>query len=247
MQQEAVVNRAFADRYWPGQSVLGRGARHNRSQSEWAAVIVGVVENVRQWGPESPPLPEIYFAYEVEPRPMAKLIVLAQTEPVMLVNVLREELARLDENLPLSDVRTMEQVFAKSTAHRRVLTLLIHLFMWMTLFLALTGVYGVLSYQVSQQTRAIGIRVAFGAARRTIAWLVLRQALRLGGIGVAFGVLGTLNICFVLRRLFYGIHPLNPVYLVTGGLLVLAVALIAGYLPARRATRVEPMQALRCE
>ena len=246
-QQQVVVNRAFVDRYWPGQDAIGKQVRHDSAKPEWSGVIVGVVENVRQWGAESQPLPEIYFPYEAEPRPAAKLIVHSHIEPVTLVNLLRIEIARLDPDLPMSDIRPMNQVFAKSTAHRRFVTLLIHLFMAVTLILALTGVYGVLSYQVAQRTREIGVRLAFGAPPARIALLVFRQALRIGGVGVAIGLVGTINVAFALRHLLYGVSPLNPLYLTGGALLVLAITLLAGYLPARRAARLDPIEALRYE
>ena len=246
-QQQLLVNRAFVDRYWSGQDAIGRQVRHDHAKPEWAGTIVGVVENVRQWGAESKPLPEIYFPYEVEPRPAAKLVVHSEIEPTMLVTLLRQQIARLDPDLPLSEIRSMNQVFAQSTAHRRFVTRLIHWFMGVTLVLALTGVYGVLSYQVTQRTREIGIRLAFGASPARIASLVFRQALRLGGIGIAIGMLATVNIAFALRHLLYGVSPLNPVYLAGGALLVLLMALLAGYLPARRAAHVDPVVALRSE
>jgi predicted permease len=245
--QELVVNRAFVDRYWPGQNAIGRQVRNNGASLEWSGTIVGVVENVRQYGAESKPLPEMYFPMEAEPRTSAKLIVQSEIEPAMLVSLLGQEVARLDADLVLSDIRTMNQVFAKSTAHRRFVTLLMHLFMGVTLILALTGVYGVLSYQVAQRTREIGVRLALGALPTRIAFLVFRQALRLSGFGVAIGLVGTVNVAFALRHMLYGVSPLNPLYLTAGALLVLAVTLLAGYLPARRAARLDPMAALRHE
>jgi len=245
--QQLIVNRAFVDRYWPGQNAVGRQVRHDSVNPQWAGVIVGVVENVRQGGAESKPLPEIYFPHEMEPRPAAKLVVHSENEPALLVNLLREEISRLDPDLPLSEVRSMNQVFAKATAHRRFVTLLVDLFMIITLALALTGVYGVLSYQVSQRTQEIGVRLAFGARRASIAGLVLRQAFEIAAIGVAIGLLATINLIFALRHLLYGISPLNLLYLTGGALLVLAATLVAAYLPAHRAANVDPIVALRCE
>jgi putative ABC transport system permease protein len=110
-----------------------------------------------------------------------------------------------------------------------------------------TGVYGVLSYQVTQRTHEIGVRLAFGASPAHNALLVLRQTLRLGGVGIAIGLVATVNIAFALRHLLYGVSPLNPTYLAGGALVALLIALLAGYLPARRAAAVQPMDALRTE
>jgi predicted permease len=245
--QQVVVNRALVEKYWPGQDGLGQSLRPNSPEPEWSAVIVGVVENVRQWGAESKPLPEIYFPYDAEPAVGAKLVVHSAAEPVLLVPALQQEIARLDRDMPLSNVRTMEHVFAASTAHRQFATRLIELFMAIALVLALVGVYGVISYQAAQRTGEFGLRLAFGASRRQIHRLVLRQALRIAGWGTLFGLGATLNFAFVLRHLIYGINPLDSLALALAAVLVVAATLLAAYLPARRAARVDPIVALRCE
>ena len=245
--QEVVVNRALVETYWPGQDGLGQALRPNSPEPRWSAVIVGVVENVRQWGAESKPLPEIYFPYDAEPAVGAKLVVHSAAEPVLLVPALQQEIARLDSDMPLSNVRTMKHVFVASIAHRKFATLLIELFMAIALALALVGVYGVISYQAAQRTGEYGVRLAFGASRGHIHRLVLRQALWIAGWGTLIGLGATLNLAFVLRHLIYGINPLDSLALAFAAVLVVAAALLAAYLPARRAARVDPMAALRCE
>lgn len=244
---EAVVNRALAERYWPGQDGLGHSLRPNSPEPTWTAVIVGVVENVRQWGAESKPLPEIYFRYDAEPAVGAKLIVHSAAEPVLLVPALQREIARLDPDMPLSDVRTMRHVITASTAHRKFVTRLIELFMATALLLALVGVYGVISYQATHRTREFGLRLAFGASRRQIHRLVLRQALWIAGWGTLFGLGATLNLAFVLRHLLYGIDRLDVFALALAVVLVVVATLVAGSVPAWRAGRVDPINALRYE
>jgi ABC-type antimicrobial peptide transport system permease subunit len=160
---------------------------------------------------------------------------------------LQQEIARLDSDMPLSNVRTMQHVVTASTAHRKFITRLIEVFMAIALLLSVVGVYGVISYQAVQRTREFGLRLAFGASRRQIHRLVLRQALRIAGWGTVFGLGATLNLAFVLRHLIYGVNALDTLALVLAAVLVAAATLLAAYLPARRAARLDPMQALRCE
>lgn len=245
--KEVVVNRALVERYWPGQDGLEQFLRPNSVQAEWSAVIVGVADDVRQWGAEHRPLPEIYFPYDAEPAVGAKLVVHSQVEPVLLAPALREEIFRLDSDMPLSNVRTMKHVLLTSTAHRKYITRLTELFMAITLVLAIVGVHGVICYQATQRTREFGLRLAFGASRGDIHGLVLRQASRIVAWGIVLGLMGTVEFAFVLRHLVYGINPLDSLALALGAGLLGGAALLAGYMPARRAAKVDPMVALRCE
>jgi len=245
--REVVVNRALVERYWPGQDGLGQSLRPNSVRPDWSAITVGVVENVRQWGAEFKPLPEIYFPHDAEPAVGAKLVVHSAAEPLLLVPALQQEITRLDGDMPLSNVRTMKQVLVASAAHRKYVTRLIQLFMAVTIVLALVGVYGVIAYQTAQRTREFGLRLAFGASRGHIHRLVLQQALRIAGWGTLFGLIVTLDFAFILRHLIYGIQALDVFALVLGVLLVIGAAMLAAYLPAWRAGKVDPMVALRYE
>jgi putative ABC transport system permease protein len=246
-EQRVVVNRTLAERCWPGQSALGQRIHDDSGRSEWSAEVVGVVESTRQQRPEQPPEPEIYWLYAVNPWQGSHLIVRATGNPKLLVPAVRRAVAELDSSLPLSDVQTMDEVLTRATRGRRFLTTLITLFGTLILSLAMTGIYGVVSYQVTQRTRELGIRMALGARRDQVFRLVLGRTLRLLGAGLGIGLACALGLTFITRSLLYLTSALNLLFLGVGAGLVLAAALLAALVPAWRATQIDPMAALRCE
>ncbi len=214
-ERAVVVNRAFVDHYWPDRDVLGQRIHQDGRQSEWSAVVVGVVENVRQWGAEYRPLPEIYQPYHIYPQPDSKLIIRGSGDVLQLVPAIRQQIADLDANLPISNVRTMEQVLTRATRGRQFLLLLVSLFAVIAVLLAAAGVFGIMSHSVAQRTREIGIRVAFGAVPADLISMVLRQALRLAVFGLVLGsvLFFLFSRCHqepALRREFRRRHPLAP-------------------------------------
>jgi predicted permease len=245
--QQVVVNRTLAERCWPGQPALGRRIHDHSGRSEWTAEVVGVVESTRQQRPELPPEAEIYWPYAVNPWHGSYLVIRATGNPKLLVPAIRKAVAELDPNSPLTDVQTMGEVLTRATHGRRFLTTLIALFGGLILSLAMTGIYGVVSYQVAQRTRELGIRLALGAGRAQIFRLVVGQTLRLFGVGLALGLAFAMAGAFLTRSLLYLTSVMNLLYLGLGGCLVLAAALAAAALPTWRATRVNPVEALRSE
>ncbi len=242
-----VVNQALADTCWPGKDPLGMIIRGNNPKPWFTARVVGVVENVRQWGPEMPPRPEIYWTPD---RAWGESIVLVVRSPhpaAQLAGALRREVAQLDPDLPLSRVRTLQQVVDDATQGQRAVTGLADFFMAAALGLVGVGLYGTLSYHVSQRTREIGVRMAVGAGRRNIAALVFGQGARWVLLGVAIGIAGALGLATLVRAMVFGVSPFNPVTLLAGAVAVLAAALLACWVPARRASRVDPIVALRAE
>jgi len=246
-EQRVVVNRTLAERCWPGQLALGQRLYDHSGRSEWSAEVVGIVESTRQQRPEQPPEPEIYWPYSVNPWQSSYLVVRASGDPKQLVPAIRSAVGELNPGLPLTDVQTMGEVLTRATQGRQFLTTLIALFGALILALAMTGIYGVVSYQVSQRTRELGIRMALGAGRDQVFRLVFGQTLRLLGLGIGIGLAFALGLAFITRSLFYLTSALHLLYVCLGICLVLAAALAAALVPAWRATRVNPVQALRHE
>jgi ABC-type antimicrobial peptide transport system permease subunit len=205
------------------------------------------VEGTRQQRVEQPPEPEIYWAYGVNPWPGSYLVVRAAGDPKPLVPAIRNAVAELDPNLPLTDIQTMGEVLARTTHGRRFLVTLITVFGALILTLAMTGIYGVVSYQVSQRTRELGIRMALGAGRDQVFRLVFGQTLRLLGLGVGFGLVFAVGAALLTRSLLYLTSASNLLYLGLGVGLVLGATLASALVPAWRAMRVDPVQALRSE
>ncbi|MEE4273906.1 MAG: ABC transporter permease [Thermoanaerobaculales bacterium] len=243
-ERVAVVNRAFVDLYWPNQNALGQRIRQDAKHSQWSAVVVGVVENVRQWGAEYRPLPEIYQPYRHFPEPDSKLIIRGSSRVLSLVPAIRQQVLDLDSNQPISDVRTMGQVLSGATRGRQFLLLLVSLFAVIAVLLAAAGVYGIMSHNVAQRSREIGIRVAFGAVPSDLVSMVLRQAVKLAGIGLVLGSVLFLLSTGVINNQLYGVNSINVLPLAAGSLILLTVSLFASVVPAWKTTRFDPIRAL---
>jgi putative ABC transport system permease protein len=243
--QVAIVNQTFANKFLGGQSALGKRIKpHN----EWIT-IAGVVGDVKQSGLTRPVMPEIFFPFE-QAQSMAQsmtLIVRGTQDPTALVPAIRREVLAIDPNLPVYNVQTMETVINKSVSDRRLNMLLLSIFAGVAMILSMIGIYSVMSYTVTQSTREIGIRMALGAQPRDVLRLVVGQALVLTLLGVGLGVIGALGLTRLMESLLYGVKATDPLtFLGVSGLLIV-VALLACYWPARRATKVDPMIALRYE
>jgi len=248
----AIVNETMARQYWPGEDAIGKRFKLGDPQDDipWMT-IVGVAGDVRQMGVDEPVKAEMYLPYQqikdfefYAPR---DLVIRTTVDPLSIVAAARSEIHQVDPAQPISNVRTMDEVLGEETASRSLAMTLLTIFAALALLLATLGIYGVLAYFVVQHTQEIGVRVALGAQRHDILKLVLRKGMTLTVLGVGIG----LGVAFALTRLMasllYGVSTTDPLTYAAIALLLTVVALVACYLPARRATKVDPMVALTYE
>ncbi len=244
-----VINRTMADEMWPGEDAIGKLVRPNSSTEYWRARVVGIVEDVMQWGAESPPLPEMYFAHTAEVwGPIhAQLVVRAAGDPNSLVSPIRRVVREVDAQIAVAEPSTMADVRHGRTGQRRFMMLLVGLFAAAALILIVAGTYGVMSYAVSQRTHEIGVRVALGADKALVFRHFLARAGRLFVPGLIVGLFGALAASTLTRSLVYGVGAMNPLYVAAAVVVMMVVAFAAISVPVLRATRIDPVQALRAE
>lgn len=244
-----VINRAMAEKYWPEKDPLGEFIRPNSREEYFRAEVIGVVENVRQWGPESDAIPEMFFPYTGEVWGGWEMIltVNAQGNPESLTPSIRGVIRELDAALPVPAPYTMARVLERRTAGRRFSTLLVGLFALTALVLIIAGTYGVVAYAVSQRTHEIGVRMTLGADGGRVAALFLRRLGFMVVPGLGVGLLGAWAGTRLTGSLVYGISPLNPGYLLGAAAIMILVAVAATAVPVRRATGVDPLEALRVD
>jgi putative ABC transport system permease protein len=255
-QPVAIVSEAAGRQFWPGQDPIGKRIRWG-VYTPWQT-IVGIVGDVNDEPLGQPARLHVYRPYLQmadlffedtrfgEVRSM-NLAVLSQTDPASLTSAVIGQIHWLDPDLAVAHIRTMAQVISSSVAGPRFNTLLLGVFAGVALFLAAIGIYGVMAYAVTQQTHEIGIRLALGAQPRNVLQLVLRRGVRLAGVGAMFGVAAALALTRLMAGLLYDVSATDPVTFSCVVILLLAIALLACYVPARRAMRVDPMVALRYE
>ena len=252
----AVVNQAFANKMWPGESPIGKRLTFNTEPEDWLT-IVGVSKNSVQYDWTAPSDPEVFTAATQDGRFLGlvprdtfhslTLVIRTAGDAAALTNSVKSLVWSMDKNLPISDVVTMDDVVSTANAEPRFELTLLAAFASVALLLAAVGIYGVMSYTVSRRTHEIGIRVSLGAGTAEILRLVFREALVLAGTGLAAGVIGALLLSRLMAGILYGVRPTDPVTFFGVAALLLFVAALATYFPARRAMLVDPMVALRYE
>lgn len=250
-QAVAVINRTMAERFWPGQEAIGRRFKIGPSDSPnpWL-VVVGVVGDVRQTSLDQALKPEVYVSHQQDRRFFAiprDLVVRTEGDPLSMAAAVRGAIWELDKDLPLFRVQTMDHIVSLAVAGQRFNLLLLTVFAALALILASVGVYGVMSYVTAQRTHEIGIRVALGARQRDMLKLVMGQGLMLIVSGVAAGLAGAFALTRLMTSLLFDIGTTDPLTFAATALLLAIVALLACYVPARRAAKVDPMVALRHE
>jgi putative ABC transport system permease protein len=252
----ALVNQSMARKFWPGESVIGKQIHAQGNRERALQTIVGVVADVKQQGVEAPTGTELYFPMQQStqlgfaPR-LPTFALRTAGDPLALAGAVRAAMAALDPQIAIARLRTMDQIMYDAVAKPRFLTMLLGVFAGLALVLAAVGIYGVMSYAVAQRTREIGIRMALGAEAGNVRGLVLRQGLLLAGLGTLLGLGAAFTVNHVLSKvladLLYGVRALDPSTFVTVPLVVVAVAALACWIPALRATRIDPMVALRSD
>ena len=238
------INEAFEHEYFPGEDALGQRLIIDMGES-LTCEIVGVTQSIKQFSLESQPTPTMYLPSLNVGRP--NLVVRPEGDPLAMASAVRAAVQSLDKDQPLANVRSMEQLLSTSVAEPRFRTMLLSAFAALALALAGVGIYGVMSYAVARRTHEIGIRMALGASSGDTLKLVVGQGMTLALIGVAVGLGAAFGLTRLLSSLLFGVSPTDPLTFTAIAVLLTSVAGVACYIPARRATRLDPMTALRCE
>jgi len=248
-----IVNESFVKHYFPNENALGQRLRPSPPGRIWnnqrltSFEIVGIVRDVKLAGLEAPSEPAYYLPASQAPLQDMTLLVRTTTDPLSLVGAVRGAVLSIDPNQPISNVSTLEKVVDDSIAQRRLNMLLMGLFGGLAMLLSAVGIYGLLSHAVTQRTQEMGIRMALGAQVSDVLKLILRQGMMLALAGEAIGLVGAFALTRLIRGLLFGVTPNDAMtFVVVAGVLGI-VALLACYLPARRATKVDPLVALRYE
>jgi putative ABC transport system permease protein len=244
--QVAVINESFAQTYWPGENPLGKRFKRNRAGSPWITVV-GLIANARTESLAQAARPQAYLdIYQTGGNRLA-IFLRGHFDIAATADEMRRQVQSVDPGLPLSGAQTLNETVSASLSERRFSMEIVALFALSAVLLAALGIYGVISYMVSERTHEIGIRLTLGATRQNIMQIVVRQGLSLAIAGAAVGLVGALIVSHLMAGLLYGVRPTDPPTFVGVAALLIVVALLACFIPARRAVRVDPMVALRHE
>jgi putative ABC transport system permease protein len=240
-----LINEAMAKRYWPGEDPVGKAISVSVGQYKGRREVVGVVANVRREALSAEPRAEMYVPYAQHPERYVYMVVRARDNPLGLAQTVRSEILAVDKDQPVTKFRTMTQVVNDSESRRRFNLLLMCLFAVLALVLALVGIYGVVAYSVTQRVHEIGIRMALGARPGRVIRLIVRQGMLPVLVGAAGGLLAAYALTRVMASMLFGVSATDPAVFLSASVALLLVALLAIYLPARRATKIDPVTVLR--
>ena len=247
-----LITESAARQYFPNEDPIGKkitlGWSRGKGKPRAGGEVVGIVGDVKEAGLDEAEPPQLYMPYRQWPVQSMSVVLKTAVPPATVTDAARRAVYATDPNMPAANVRTLEQIVARSISQPRFYTTLLAIFAGLALVLAAIGIFGVLSYAVAQRTREIGIRMALGAQERTVLGLVVRQALLLAAAGVGIGVILALGLSrSLVSKMLFSTSPHDAATFVSVAALLGAVALVASYIPARRATRVDPIVALRAE
>jgi putative ABC transport system permease protein len=241
-----LINEAFANKFLPGQNPIGQRLNFGGDEKQ-AQEIIGVVADVKNDDLDEAPDPTAYSPYLQNARLTMNLVVRGAQDPTRLASAIRNEVQALDPNLPVSNIKPVDQMIDERISPKRLMTYILAVFGLIALLLASIGIYGVMSYAVSQRTQEIGVRMALGAQTGDVLKLVIRNGMTMAFVGVAIGLAGAYALTRLLQNLLFRVTPTDLMTFAAVTIALIVVALIACYVPARRATRVDPLVALRCE
>ena len=243
----ALINQRMAEQLWPTQDPVGRRIRFSGNTNSPWRTIVGVVRDVSQYSLDKEPPMQIYVPHSQFPTTFDNIVVKTEGDPYSVLGAVRREILAIDKDQAVYNVVTLEELHRDSLSLRRFLMLLLIVFAGLTLVLAAVGIYGVMSYAVTQRTQEIGIRIALGARPNDVLKLVVKGGIALALSGVGIGVVIAFGLTRLLEALLFGVTPTDALTFVIGSLAIVAVAGLACYIPARRATKVDPLMAMRDE
>jgi len=248
-----IINNTMARRFWPGEDPVGKRMKAGFDGSQWCT-IVGIVGDVKHTGLDAETNAEMYYHYrQIPPELMGfvegtmTLVLRTQAEPNSMVAAVRGEVQKLDADLAVFNVKSMQDLVGGSLEQPRFRTLLLGVFAGVALVLAATGLYGVIAYAVAQRTNELGVRMALGAQKSDVLKLVVGQGAQLAAMGIGIGLVVALPLMRVISRLLFGVNAADPVTFGATALVILLVTVVASYFPALRAIKVDPVVALRCE
>jgi putative ABC transport system permease protein len=244
-QSVAVINETMARQIWPGEEPLGKRIRHGFREQR--AEVVGVIGDVKYSGLDQQIKPEMYLPFSQRSWTFMRIVVRTKSDPMNLAAAIRTEVQAIDKDQPIDKLTTMASVVRTSISTRRFYMQLLGTFAALAFILSSVGIYGIVSYSVAQRTREIGIRMALGAKQSDVLRLVLFEGFRLAILGVTLGLAGAFAATRVLTDLLFQVKPTDPMTFIGLSILLALVALLASYIPARRATKVDPLVALRYE
>jgi len=244
-----IIDEEFARRYWPNEDAVGKRIRLGGGDPKAPVLtVLGVVGRVKMEGlSQDSKRVQGYFSFSQMPFSGMTVIAKAASDPNQLVAALRQQVKSIDPDQPIYNIRSMDEIRAESVAPERLNLTLLSLFAGIALVLAIVGIYGVMSYTVTQRTHEIGIRMAIGAQPRDVFRMIMGQGMMLALLGVVFGLVGAFGLTRLMTTMLFGVEPTDPATFASIAILLTGVALVACYVPGRRATKVDPVVSLRYE
>jgi putative ABC transport system permease protein len=242
----AMINETLARRYYANEDPIGKRIAIDAQQPRWMTII-GIVRDTHHTTLAEAPYPQLYGAFSQRPVRVASLVIRTTSDPLSTVGALKSEVRNIDPDIPVSRIATLENVLSDSIAQPRVYLILVAIFALVGLLLAAIGIYGVISYSVTQRTGEFGVRLALGASSSDVLRMVVADGMKLAGVGIATGLAGAFALSRLIVSVLYGVTSTDVVTLLGVPIILLVVAIVACYVPARRATRVDPLVALRHE